>query len=64
LETEALTQNKALADHWAHIIIHGVLHLVGYDHINDDEAKKMENKEITILSKLNIKNPYIQENNE
>ena len=64
LEKEALTQNKTLADHWAHIIIHGVLHLVGYDHINDDEAKKMENKEITILNKLNIKNPYIQENNE
>jgi probable rRNA maturation factor len=62
LEKEALAQNKALIDHWAHIIIHGALHLVGYDHIEDDEAETMENKEITILSKLNIKNPYIQEN--
>ena len=62
LEKEAFAQNKALIDHWAHIIIHGVLHLVGYDHIDDDEAEIMETKEIIILSKLNIKNPYIQEN--
>ena len=64
LEKEALEQHKTLSDHWAHIIVHGVLHLLGYDHIDDDEAELMESKEITILNKLNIKNPYIQVNNE
>ena len=64
LEKEALEQHKSLTDHWAHIIVHGVLHLLGYDHLNDDEAELMENKEITILNKLNIKNPYIQVNEE
>ena len=64
LEKEALEQHKALADHWAHIIVHGVLHLLGYDHIDDDEAELMESKEITILNKLSIKNPYIQDNDE
>lgn len=59
LEKEALEQRKALSDHWAHIVVHGVLHLLGYDHIEDDEAEVMENKEISILNKLNIKNPYI-----
>jgi probable rRNA maturation factor len=64
LEKEALEQHKALIDHWAHIIVHGVLHLLGYDHIDDDEAEFMENKEITILNKLNIKNPYMQVNEQ
>jgi probable rRNA maturation factor len=59
LEKEAFEQHKPLTDHWAHIIVHGVLHLLGYDHIDDDEAELMESKEITILNTLNIKNPYI-----
>lgn len=59
LEKEALEQRKALPDHWAHIVVHGVLHLLGYDHIEDGESEVMENKEITILNKLNINNPYI-----
>jgi len=59
LKKEALEQQKALADHWAHIIVHGVLHLLGYDHIDETEAELMENKEIAILNTLNIKNPYI-----
>lgn len=58
LEQEALEQNKLLAHHWAHIIVHGVLHLLGYDHIDETEAELMENKEIAILNKLNINNPY------
>ena len=64
LEKEALEQQKALADHWAHIIVHGVLHLLGYDHIDETEAELMENKEITILNKLTIKNPYLQDNDK
>ena len=60
LEREALQQQKTLADHWAHIIIHGVLHLLGYDHIDDIEAEEMEALEIAILRKLNINNPYTE----
>ena len=59
LAQEAKQQNKALFDHWAHILIHGVLHLVGYDHLQDDEAEEMEALEIKILSTLNIDNPYL-----
>jgi probable rRNA maturation factor len=58
LEKEALEQGKLLAHHWAHIIVHGVLHLLGYDHVDETEAELMENKEIAILNKLNINNPY------
>jgi probable rRNA maturation factor len=64
LEKEAAEQHKALTDHWAHIIVHGVLHLLGYDHIDETQAELMESKEITILNTLNIKNPYIQVNDE
>jgi probable rRNA maturation factor len=64
LEREALEQHKALADHWAHIIVHGVLHLLGYDHIDETQAELMESKEISILNTLNIQNPYIQVNDE
>ena len=64
LEKEALEQEKTLTDHWAHIIVHGVLHLLGYDHIDETQAELMENKEITILNTLSIKNPYIQVNDE
>ncbi|MEQ1528225.1 MAG: rRNA maturation RNase YbeY [Methylococcales bacterium] len=60
LEKEAQQQHKAIFDHWAHIVVHGVLHLLGYDHIDDDEAEIMENKEIAILNGLNISNPYAE----
>jgi probable rRNA maturation factor len=60
LEQEAQQQNKPLSHHWAHIIVHGVLHLLGYDHIDETQAELMENKEITILNKLHINNPYIE----
>ncbi|MEQ1621152.1 MAG: rRNA maturation RNase YbeY [Methylococcales bacterium] len=60
LEREAQQQNKSLTDHWAHIIIHGVLHLLGYDHIEDSDAEEMEALEIAILNKLNINNPYTE----
>ena len=56
---EAAQQGKTTQHHWAHLVIHGTLHLQGYDHIDDDEAKLMENLEIQLLAQLNIANPYI-----
>ncbi len=64
VEKEAKQQQKTLLDHWAHMIIHGVLHLIGYDHIKDDEAEEMEALEIKILNTINIKNPYEEKNNK
>jgi len=58
VEREAAKQGKALSDHWAHLTIHGVLHLLGYDHINDDEALEMETIEIRCLKSMGINNPY------
>ena len=55
---EALQQHKILEHHWAHITIHGILHLLGYDHIEDGEAEEMEALEIKFLNMLNIANPY------
>jgi probable rRNA maturation factor len=64
VESEAQQQNKVVSDHWAHMVIHGCLHLLGYDHIKMDEAEQMETLEKTILQSLNIDNPYRdQENN-
>lgn len=56
---EAAEQNKPLHAHWAHMVIHGSLHLLGFDHINDDDAEQMEAEEITILQQLGITNPYL-----
>jgi probable rRNA maturation factor len=58
LEREATEQNKPLYNHWAHIVIHGTLHLLGYDHIDDTDAEEMETKEIKLLQTLSIPNPY------
>jgi probable rRNA maturation factor len=55
---EAEQQDKALHAHWAHMLIHGVLHLQGYDHIDDGEAEKMEALEREILAKLGYSDPY------
>jgi len=60
LEKEAEQQHKLLIHHWAHIVVHGVLHLLGYDHIDEAEAEQMESKEIAILNKLKISNPYTE----
>lgn len=57
---EALEQNKKIEHHWAHLIVHGFLHLLGYDHLTDEEAEEMESLEIEILKKLNIENPYLE----
>lgn len=58
LEQEALQQHKTRDAHWAHIIIHGTLHLLGYDHIKETDANIMESLEINILNTLNYPNPY------
>ena len=55
---EAGEQKKTLESHWAHMIIHGTLHLLGYDHIKAEEAEEMELLEIRILESLGYKNPY------
>ena len=55
---EADQQSKTPEEHWAHMVIHGVLHLLGYDHIKDQEAELMESKEVEILQQLGFKNPY------
>lgn len=58
IEREAREQNKALYAHWAHIIIHGSLHLIGFDHKDDAEAEKMELLETQLLVSLNFLPPY------
>lgn len=58
VEQEAKSQAKSIKAHWAHMTIHGCLHLLGFDHINDDEAEEMEALEIDILNKLGFNNPY------
>jgi probable rRNA maturation factor len=55
---EALRQGKSLADHWAHMLVHGTLHLLGYDHTRDAEAEEMEQLEIAVLGSRGIANPY------
>jgi probable rRNA maturation factor len=56
---EAIVGDKAFADHLTHMVIHGILHLLGYDHDDLGAANKMESIEIEFLEKIGIKNPYI-----
>jgi probable rRNA maturation factor len=56
---EAREQGKPLRVHWAHIVVHGVLHLQGFDHVKDRDAKRMEAREIEILSRFGYPNPYL-----
>lgn len=58
VEKEAQEQDKILEHHWAHLVVHGCLHLLGYDHIEDNEAELMEELEKTILQTLGIDDPY------
>ena len=58
VEQEASEQQKTLESHWAHMVIHGSLHLLGYDHIEDDEAEEMEALEKEFMQALNYPDPY------
>lgn len=58
LQNEAQQKHISLEDHFAHLLVHGILHLFGYDHQEDEEAEEMEQFEIKILQQLNINNPY------
>lgn len=61
VEKEAAQQHKVLTAHWAHMVIHGSLHLLGYDHMTDDEAERMESLETEIMQSLGFEDPYISE---
>lgn len=58
VQREAAEQGKSLRAHWAHMVVHGCLHLQGYDHESDADAQKMEAREIRILSSLGFDDPY------
>jgi probable rRNA maturation factor len=60
VEREAQEQGKTLAAHWAHMLVHGTLHLLGYDHIEDDEAEVMEALETRLITQLNFPAPYAE----
>ncbi|CWW84706.1 TPA: rRNA maturation RNase YbeY [Haemophilus influenzae] len=61
VEREASEQEKPLMAHWAHMVVHGSLHLLGYDHIEDDEAEEMESLETQIMQGLGFDDPYLAE---
>lgn len=58
VEQETAQQNKTADAHWAHMLVHGMLHLQGFDHIEDEEAELMEKQEISILKQLGFESPY------
>jgi len=61
VDREAQEQDKPLMAHWAHMVVHGSLHLLGYDHIKDDEAEEMESLETQIMIGLGFVDPYLSE---
>ena len=61
LEREALEQGVSFEDHFTHLMVHGFLHILGYDHMDDDEALVMEGLETQILASLGVADPYAEE---
>ncbi|MGL4679992.1 MAG: rRNA maturation RNase YbeY, partial [Plesiomonas shigelloides] len=61
VEAEAVEQQKELSAHWAHMVVHGSLHLLGYDHIEDEEAEEMESLETEIMQEMGYPDPYAAE---
>jgi probable rRNA maturation factor len=59
VRAEAAQQSKPLADHFSHLVVHGILHIMGYDHLDDAQADEMESLEKEILVKLGIADPYV-----
>lgn len=62
MQKEAAIENISLKAHYCHLLVHGFLHILGFDHIEDDEAEYMESFEVAILAELGIDNPYKEEN--
>ncbi len=56
---EARDQGKRLHDHFCHLLVHGTLHLLGLDHMDEEEAQTMEEREVAILARMDIANPYL-----
>jgi probable rRNA maturation factor len=63
IERESRQQGKPAADHWAHLVVHGCLHLLGFDHERAADALRMERRERQILSRFHIPDPYLIESN-
>ncbi|MGL5226428.1 MAG: rRNA maturation RNase YbeY [Aeromonas sp.] len=61
VERESTEQSKPLQAHWAHMVVHGSLHLLGYDHIDDEEAEEMEQLERDIMQELGFSDPYLND---
>ncbi len=61
LQNESMTLNKSIEAHWALILIHGILHLLGYDHVNEADAAVMQNLETKLLDQLGFGNPYFED---
>jgi probable rRNA maturation factor len=60
LRAEAREQHKDVRAHWAHMVVHGMLHLLGYDHEREPDAQRMERREVRVLRRLGIANPYVR----
>lgn len=58
LEREAADLDKSFTDHFTHLVVHGFLHILGYDHVEDEDAREMEGLETRILARLGIADPY------
>jgi probable rRNA maturation factor len=58
VDAEAREQRKKLRAHWAHLVVHGALHLIGYDHEQPADARRMERREVAVMKRLGFSNPY------